>query len=85
LPKLNYFESKIGITFHTNKKKITALASLKELEAKLPHNLFIRIHKSYIVAIREILLLEGNLIEVNNTKLPVGKIFKDEVSKIFGV
>lgn len=76
---------KAYVTFHTNKKKITALASLKELEEKLPHHLFIRIHKSYIVAIREILSLEGNMIEVNNTKLPVGKIFKDDVLKIFGV
>ncbi len=72
------------VTFHTENKKITALASLKELEDALPKEDFIRIHKSYIVSVREILSLEGNILEVNNTKLPVGKNYKDAVLKIFG-
>ncbi len=72
------------VTFHTESKKITALASLKELEDALPKEDFIRIHKSYIVSVREILSLEGNILEVNNTKLPVGKNYKDAVLKIFG-
>ncbi len=72
------------VTFHTDKKKITALASLKELEDALPQSDFIRIHKSFIVSIKEILSLEGNIIEVDDVKLPVGKIYRDEVLKIFG-
>ena len=76
---------KAYVTFHTNKKRITALASLKELEESLPTKQFIRIHKSYIVAVREILSLEGNTIEVSDIKLPVGKIYKDQVLKIFGM
>ncbi len=83
---LKYIEGqKAYVTFHTNKKRITALASLKELEEALPNNQFIRIHKSYIVAIRGILSLEGNIIEVDNLKLPVGKIYKEAVMKIFGI
>lgn len=76
---------KAYVTFHTNKKNITALASLKELEETLPAKLFLRIHKSYIVAKREILSLEGNIIEVDNVKLPVGKIYKEEVMNVFGI
>lgn len=72
------------VTFHTDKKKITALASLKDLEEALPKQDFIRIHKSYIVSVKEILSLEGNTIEVDDIKLPVGKSYKDEVLKIFG-
>jgi len=83
---IKYIEGqKAYVTFHTNVKKITALASLKDLEAALPEKQFVRIHKSYIVAIHEILSLEGNLIEVFNTKLPVGKNYKENVMKIFGV
>lgn len=83
---IKYIEGqKAYVTFHTNVKKITALASLKELEEALPEKQFIRIHKSYIVAIQEILSLEGNLIEVSNTKLPVGKNYKEKVMKIFKV
>ncbi len=83
---LKYIEGqKAYVTFHTEKKKITALTSLKQLEDALPEKLFIRIHKSYIVSIQEIQSLEGSLIEVFNTKLPVGKIYKENVMKIFGV
>lgn len=83
---LMYIEGqKAYVTFHTNKKRITALASLKELDESLPKDKFIRIHKSYIVAISQILSLEGNIIEVDDIKLPVGKIYRDNVLKIFGL
>ena len=83
---LVYIEGqKAYVTFHTVDKKITALASLKELEEALPEKQFIRIHKSYIVAIREINSLEGNMIEIHNKQLPVGKSYKEVVLKLFGV
>lgn len=83
---IKYIEGqKAYVTFHTKRKRITALASLKELEEALPAKQFIRIHKSYIVAINEIQSLEGNLIEVDNAKLPVGKMHKEDVLKVFGV
>lgn len=82
---LSYIEGqKAYVTFYTNKKRITALASLKELEDSLPKDKFIRIHKSYIVAIQDIVSLEGNMIEINDMQLPVGKSYKDDVLKIFG-
>ncbi|WP_346860118.1 LytTR family DNA-binding domain-containing protein [uncultured Draconibacterium sp.] len=83
---IKYIEGqKAYVTFHTQKKRITALASLKELEESLPKKQFIRIHKSYIVSIKEILSLEGNIIEVDDIKLPVGKLYKDDVMKVFGI
>lgn len=83
---IKYIEGqKAYVTFHTNKRRITALASLKELEESLPKKLFIRIHKSYIVAIHEILSLEGNILEVDDLKLPVGKMYKEDVLKLFEV
>ncbi|MCL3779274.1 response regulator transcription factor [Prolixibacteraceae bacterium JC049] len=83
---IRYIEGqKAYVTFHTDKKRITALASLKELEDALPQGQFLRIHRSYIVAISEIQSLEGNLIEVADVKLPVGKMYKEEVMKVFGV
>ena len=84
--ELKYIEGqKAYVTFYANNRKITALASLKELEEALPKSLFIRIHKSYIVAISEINSLEGNMIEVDGTQLPVGKSYKESVLKLFGM
>ena len=83
---LLYIEGqKAYVTFHTKKKKITALASLKDLEDQLPSSLFQRIHKSFIVSIREINSLEGNQLEIGGVKLSVGKSYKNNVEKVFGL
>ncbi len=91
LYKINYDDlvyiegQKAYVTFHTQGRKITALASLRELEEKLPAEKFIRIHKSYIVSVRKIFSLEGNLIEIQGQQLPVGKSYKSQVDKLFGL
>ena len=83
---LKYIEGqKAYVTFHTTEKRVTALASLKELEEKLPSDLFIRIHKSYIVSIKKIDALEGNMIEIEGKYFPVGKNYRAKVDEIFGL
>lgn len=90
--KINYDDlifvegQKAYVTFHSEgKKNVTALASLRELEEKLPEKKFIRIHKSYIVSVKKIDSLEGNMIEIAGEKLPVGKSFKPKVAELFGL
>lgn len=71
------------VTFHTTKQKITTLYSLKDLEEKLPASLFVRIHKSYIVSIRCIELIDKNTLHILDKKLPIGGIYKDALIKVF--
>lgn len=71
------------VTFHTDKQRITTLHSLKELEEKLPSDQFIRIHKSYIVAIRHIEFVETNTLKIAEAKLPVGGSYKEGLMKLF--
>lgn len=83
---IRYIEGqKAYVTFHTDKKRITALASMKDLEDSLPAKKFIRIHKSFIVAIKEIIALDGNLVDLESIKLPIGKTYRNAVHDIFGV
>jgi DNA-binding LytR/AlgR family response regulator len=57
--------------------------TLKELEEKLPSDLFIRIHKSFIVSLRKIKALEGNTIFVENGhKIMIGAKFKANLLSI---
>jgi len=92
LYKINYEDliyiegQKAYVTFHSeNNKRITALASLKDLEEKLPTGQFIRIHKSYIVSVKKIDALEGNQLEVAGELLPVGKNYRSAVARVFGL
>jgi DNA-binding LytR/AlgR family response regulator len=91
LYKINYEDllyiegQKAYVTFHTKKKNITALASLRDLEEQLPSSLFIRIHNSFIVSIPEIDSLEGNQVEISGKLLSIGKSYRSGVEKIFGI
>ena len=79
-PDLLYIEGQREyVTFHTSQKKITALYVMKILEDSLPQKHFIRVHKSYIVAIRHIEMIEGNMLKVAGEKIPIGGSYKNDL------
>lgn len=57
-------------------KKLVTNLSMKKIESLLPANQFYRIHKSFIISLNKIELLEGNMVKINNTKLPIGNSFR---------
>jgi len=67
------------VAFHTPSGRILSLNSLKGLEDELPADQFLRIHKSYIVAIGKIAALEGNQVLVGKEKLPIGASYREAV------
>lgn len=67
------------VAFHTSTGRLLSLNSLKSLEEELPPERFIRIHKSWIVAIDKIDTLEGNLVHVGKEKLPIGANYREAV------
>lgn len=71
------------VTIYTNERKAVKLETLKNLESLLPENEFIRVHKSYIVNINHIKAYYGNVLEINNKTIPVGRAFKNTVNKLF--
>lgn len=64
----------------TDKKLVTNL-SMKKIESLLPGNQFYRIHKSYIISLDKIESIEGNLVKINNIKLPVGNSYRQSFIK----
>ncbi len=64
-------------------RKFVKLAALKDIERMLPQDRFLRIHKSYIVAVSKVTAAYGNTVELNQVSLPIGRIYKDVVMKIF--
>jgi len=64
-------------------RKFVKLAALKDLEMMLPKGKFLRIHKSYIVSVDKVTAAYGNVLEINTITLPVGRMFKDEVLRVF--
>ena len=67
------------VTFHTTQKRITALYVMKNLEDILPQKQFIRVHKSYIVGIKYIEMIEGNMLKISGEKIPIGGSYKESL------
>lgn len=64
-------------------QRVITLQTMKSLEDKLPQSQFKRIHRSYIVNIKHIEAVVGNMVEVTEKgqakHLPVGKNYRDEL------
>ena len=67
---------------HTLTGKFMSLTPIRALEEQLPAGKFIRIHKSYIVAIGKIQSLSGNELTVGKQKIPVSKNYKDDLMRL---
>jgi len=64
------------VTIHTDTQKIISLQRLKTLEDQLPGDKFIRIHNSYIVAIKAIDVVHKNNVQIGEAMLPIGETYK---------
>ena len=51
---------------------------MKKMEALLPPEAFVRIHKSFIVNIHRIKTIEGNMVEVKNERITIGNNYKQQ-------
>ena len=64
------------VTLHTRQQKIVTLQRLKSLEEILPSGQFIRIHHSYIVAIKAIDSIHKGEVWIGPARLPVSDSYK---------
>jgi DNA-binding LytR/AlgR family response regulator len=68
--------------FTDSQTYLTAL-TLSELDQRLPHSQFTRIHKSYLVAIKRITRISGNALYIHDISLPVGLTYRRELLEQF--
>ncbi|HEU4901842.1 MAG TPA: LytTR family DNA-binding domain-containing protein [Flavisolibacter sp.] len=62
-------------------KILLASAHLKLMEDMLPSSRFLRVHRSYIVALHAITAVNGNVVEIGKQEIPVGTTYKEELMK----
>lgn len=82
--KLNYdqiqyieaFADYVKIYISDDKRVIT-LQTMKNMEATLPSDKFIRVHRSFIVSISKVSALSGTEVTVGNRQIPIGKNYKE--------
>lgn len=66
------------IKIHLQNQKLVTNLSMKKIFSLLPSQRFYRIHKSYIISLDNIESLEGNMVNIQGNKLPVGNSYRQE-------
>lgn len=67
------------VVIHTKDKKYITYLTFKSVEEYLPASLFIKVHKSYIIAAGKIESIDGNDIRIGVHHIPISRNLKDEV------
>lgn len=66
------------VHIHTTTRPYLITHTMKAMEEILPQQSFMRVHKSFIVAINSISAIFGNTIEIGSIQIPIGSNYKDE-------
>ena len=69
----------------TATKKVLTLQTFNEFENELPAAKFCRVHKSFIVSIEKIAIIERNRIKILDKLIPVSESYKESLYKLIGV
>mgnify|MGYP001464181453 FL=1 len=82
LPSIYLIEAK-GDYIHikTEDKDYVVHSTLKKIEEKLPHSLFIKVHRSYIINIKKIIDIEDNSVLIKRDVIPVSRSRRPELMK----
>ena len=70
------------ISIFTKTERIITLQNMKKMEEILPKGEFIRVHKSYIIALDKIECIERSRIAIAGKTIPIGDTYRDEFFKL---
>jgi DNA-binding LytR/AlgR family response regulator len=81
LDDVYYFEGLkdyVKIWLSSQPKPILSLMSLKTLEAELPRNKFMRVHRSFIIALDKIESIERSQVIIRNERITIAEQYKEK-------
>ncbi|EZH75727.1 chemotaxis protein CheY [Aquimarina atlantica] len=78
-----YIESlKDYVKIHTARQKLVVKSNIGKIETQLPSSLFLRTHRSYIVAIDKITAYTQKDVEIDTIEIPIGSSYANKVFSI---
>lgn len=65
------------VIIQTNTDQFVIHSTMRDIEMKLPPSKFMRVHRSYIISLDKVSVLDENTIVINDKTIPIGKSYKD--------
>jgi DNA-binding LytR/AlgR family response regulator len=77
---LVYAEAMLNyVMLYTTAKKMMVYVTIKSLEEQLPADIFIKVHKSFIVNMNKIRSIEGNILDMGTEKITISQGLREKV------
>ncbi|MGE5106893.1 MAG: LytR/AlgR family response regulator transcription factor [Sphingobacteriales bacterium] len=77
---LVYAEAMLNyVMLYTNSKKMMVYVTIKSLEEQLPAEIFIKVHKSFIVNKNKVKTIEGNILDIGIEKIAISQNLREKV------
>lgn len=84
LKNILFIESiKDYIKIITQEKTYVTYDRLSNMEEKLPEGRFLRIHKSFIIALGKVKAFRNDSVKIGDVDLPVGRVYKQKFLEVF--
>jgi DNA-binding LytR/AlgR family response regulator len=65
------------VSVFTPAQRIVTYQALRDLETTLPKPPFYRVHKSYIISVDKIRMVNGNTVYIGEQSIPIGETYRD--------
>lgn len=73
------------ITVHLKDKQILIRENMGDIFDLIPAIDFVRVHKSYVVSVRHITMIEVHQLTINGQKIPIGSTYRDQLKAKLGI
>ena len=70
------------VSIHLPTQRVVTYQTLKELAETLPQPPFLRVHKSFIVSLDKIRMVDGNTIYIHDKEIPVGDTYREQLYRL---
>jgi len=77
---LLYAEAMLNyVMLYTSSNKMMVYVTIKNLEEQLPADIFIKVHKSFIVNKTKIKSIDGNVLDIGNARIAISQNLREKV------
>lgn len=73
------------VTYYTNGDKVLVRSTIKETLRILPASQFIQVHKSYIISLQKLDIVQDNHLHLGAHKISIGASYREELMKVIGL
>ncbi|WP_207432670.1 LytR/AlgR family response regulator transcription factor [Sabulibacter ruber] len=70
------------VSLYLPKQRVVTYQTLRDLEEQLPQPPFYRVHKSYIISIDKVNMVDGHTLYIQDKSIPIGETYREGFFKL---